>query len=168
MKKLLIAVQMFILAVLLPACATMVVNSSSSKLNKSASYLVIPFKNYIQTTDAGARVASMLDGIMLSRNYGVLNASKATINYGGAKEENISKILGRANGKGIRYVIAGSVNEFRYKTGIEGEPAVSVTIFVYDSASGRIIWSGTGSATGWSNQSRTTVAQGLLIRLLHF
>jgi predicted extracellular nuclease len=75
--------------------------------------------------------------------------------------ESLAGMLQEAKNNGFKFVITGNVNEFRYKTGIEGEPAVSVTVLIYDSESGEVIWSSTGSATGWSNQSRTTVAQKL-------
>ncbi len=167
MKKLFIFLEMSSLILFLSACATMAVNSDNSKLGKNDSYLVTVFKNYTQTPYAGARISSMLDGIMLSRGYKTYNASTILRNYSSEKE-NIDKTIRHAKKKGIRYVIAGSVNEFRYKTGIEGEPAVSITIFVYNTDTGKIIWSSTGSATGWSNQSRTTVMQNLIDRLMHF
>ncbi|MFW0884936.1 hypothetical protein ACMCNP_07875 [Candidatus Acidulodesulfobacterium sp. H_13] len=167
MKKTFIALQMSILIFLLSACAVMVVNSSNSKLIENSSYLVVPFKNYTQTPNAGYRIASILNGILRSKNYKIFNYPQLLENNG-VNNKNIIKTLNRAKNKGIRYVISGDVNEFRYKTGIEGEPAVSITIFVYNSDSKKIIWSSTGSATGWSNQSITTVAQNLLNRLLHF
>ncbi len=168
MKKTFIALQMSILIFLLSACAVMVVNSNNSKLAESGSYLVVPFRNYTQTPNAGYRIASILNGILRSKNYKISNYLLLLGNNGVNNKKNIVKTLNRAKNKGIRYVISGDVNEFRYKTGIEGEPAVSITVFVYNSDSKKIIWSSTGSATGWSNQSITTVAQNLLNRLLHF
>lgn len=166
MKKLLLSLEILILASIVSSCSTLVINSKNVTLNQDASYMICSFNNYTETPDAGKRVASMLNGILLSKNYKVLDAcqlgSKNDINM------NIEEMLNNAKEKGIKYVITGSVNEFRYKTGIEGEPAVSLTILVYDVASGKVTWSSTGSATGWSNQSRTTVAQKLLNKLIHF
>ncbi len=165
MKKLFIFLEMSFLVLFLSACATMVVNSDNSKLGKNGSYLVAVFKNFTETPHAGSRVSSMIDSIMVSRGYTTYNTSTILRKYS-SENENINKIIRRAKNRGIKYVIDGSVNEFRYKTGIEGEPAAGVTIFVYNTDTGKLIWSSTGSATGWSNQSRTTVMQNLINRLI--
>ncbi|MEM3610347.1 MAG: hypothetical protein QW076_05610 [Candidatus Anstonellales archaeon] len=165
MKKLLLLLEMLILGSIVSACATFVVNSNNAELNKEATYLVCPFNNYTETPDAGKRVASMLKGILLSKDYKVLDSYQNESN--GLSGVDTQECLQKARGKGIQYLITGSVNEFRYKTGIEGEPAVSITIIIYNTSDNKVIWSSTGSATGWSNQSRTTVAQKLLNKLMH-
>jgi hypothetical protein len=35
--------------------------------------------------------------------------------------------------------VYGSVNDFRYKTGLDGEPAVSITISVYDPKENKVV-----------------------------
>ena len=164
MKKMFIFLEMSLLVVLLSACATMVVNSDNSRLQKNGSYLVAVFKNFTETPHAGLRVSSMIDSIMASKGYKTYNTSEIFKSNGNNK--NIDKLIRRAKRKDIEYVISGTVNEFRYKTGIEGEPAVGISIFVYNTSDEKLVWSSTGSATGWSNQSRTTILQNLINRLI--
>lgn len=158
---------MSIIILSLCACAASVVNTKSANLNRSSSYLIYPFKNFTQTPDAGLRVASILYGVLLSKNFKV--AASSTLGPGNGEvnaAETLAGMLQEAKNNGFKFIITGNVNEFRYKTGINGEPAVSVTVLVYDSKNGEVIWSSTGSATGWSSQSRTTVAQKLLNKII--
>lgn len=58
------------------------------------------------------------------------------------------------------------MSEWRYKVGVDGEPAVGITLQVIDVPSGNVIWSATGSRTGWSRDAVSAVAQKLLRELL--
>ena len=49
--------------------------------------------------------------------------------------------------QGGDYVVSGVVHEWRYKTGVDGEPAVGVMIEIRDAA-GKLIYSGTGARAG--------------------
>ncbi|EQD28248.1 lipoprotein, partial [mine drainage metagenome] len=66
----------------------------------------------------------------------------------------------------IQYALTGSVQEWRYKTGVDGEPAVSVTFNLVDMTTGKTVWSATGSRTGWSRSSVGSVGQTLIDQLL--
>ena len=61
-----------------------------------------------------------------------------------------------------RYYISGNINEWRYKTGIDGEPAVSFRLALYDTKSGKLIWSGIGANNVWGKGSIGTTAQSLI------
>ncbi|WP_448583965.1 hypothetical protein [Thermocrinis sp.] len=55
--------------------------------------------------------------------------------------------------------------KFRYKTGIDGELAVSITLFVHDVREGKIIRSVSVSGSGWVHESLGTLAQKLIDRI---
>jgi hypothetical protein len=71
-----------------------------------------------------------------------------------------------ARGAGVRYALTGSVDEWRYKVGVDGEPAAGVTLQLVDVASGDVLWAAAGGATGWSREALSAVAQKLMRRLL--
>jgi hypothetical protein len=71
-----------------------------------------------------------------------------------------------AREQGIRYGLTGVVQEWRYKVGIDGEPAVGVTLQVLDLSTGQIIWSASGAKSGWSREALSAVAHKLLYQLL--
>jgi hypothetical protein len=62
--------------------------------------------------------------------------------------------------------VAGSVEEWRYKVGLDGEPVAGVTLRVIDLQNGRVLWSGSGSRSGWSRDGLSTVGHQLIGRLL--
>jgi hypothetical protein len=127
---------------------------------KKETYAVIPFENYTITPLAGYRVASILEGVMRAHGYKVL---KRVWNYSDQEpsQKEFKIWWQKAVKEGAKIVVYGTVNEFRYKTGIDGEPAVSVTLYFYDTKEKKIIWSATLSKSGLSFQSLGTVCQEL-------
>jgi hypothetical protein len=49
---------------------------------------------------------------------------------------------------------------------VDGEPVAGVTFELVDVASGQIVWSATGSRSGWSRSSLANVASSLIGKLL--
>lgn len=64
-----------------------------------------------------------------------------------------------AGGAPTRYLVQGTVDEYRYKTDLDGDPAVGVTVRVVDSVSGHVVWQGSGMKVGVFFASLTTTAQ---------
>ena len=71
-----------------------------------------------------------------------------------------------ARSVGARYAIYGAVDEWRYKVGIDGEPAVGVALHIMDLQNNSVVWSGVGGKSGWSRESLSGVAQKLIKQLL--
>ena len=71
-----------------------------------------------------------------------------------------------ARTQGARYAVYGAVDEWRYKVGIDGEPAVGVALHIIDLQSNAVVWSGVGGKSGWSRESLSGVAQKLIRELL--
>ncbi|MDU7588518.1 MAG: penicillin-binding protein activator LpoB, partial [Acidovorax sp.] len=74
--------------------------------------------------------------------------------------------LAWAREQGVRYALAGTVDEWRYKVGVDGEPAAGITLQIIDVQSGDILWSGAGGKSGWSREALSAVAQKLIRELL--
>lgn len=75
--------------------------------------------------------------------------------------------LAQARQQGANYAVAAAVNEWRYKVGLDGEPAVGVSISIIDVASGQVVWSGTAARTGWSREAVSAIAQKATDKLLN-
>ncbi len=127
---------------------------------KKGVYAVIPFENYTITPLAGYRVASILEGVMRAHGYNVLNRVWSYSDQEPSQKQ-FKAWWQKAVKDGADVIVYGTVNEFRYKTGIDGEPAVSVTLYFYDTRKKRIVWSATLSKSGLSFQSLGTVCQDL-------
>lgn len=165
MGKVYLSVIMLFMSFILSSSCSTVVNKIDSKLEKKRVFVILPFENNTETPLAGIRVSSMVEGVAISKGYNV----KSDLYFKESKDytsTEIDNLLRELREKEVDYVITGSVNEFRYKTGIDGEPAVSIVIKVIDIKSSKTVLVGTGSKTGWSHESITTVAQKAINRLL--
>lgn len=111
--------------------------------------------NYTDTPRAGMRTANIIEGILLTKGYLVTNhISDDVYTFKQAKK--------RAKKDNSKYFLIGGVSEWRYKTGIDGEPAVSIQCSMYKTKSGKLVWSATGADSDWGNGSIGTTAQNLL------
>jgi polysaccharide biosynthesis protein PelC len=63
-------------------------------------------------------------------------------------------------------VVYGAVDEWRYKVGVDGEPAVGLVFQVKDLSNGQVVYSASGGKSGWSREALSAVAQKLTVELL--
>ncbi|MDY6464996.1 MAG: hypothetical protein SPK65_00240, partial [Succinivibrio dextrinosolvens] len=63
------------------------------------------------------------------------------------------------------YVISGSVDEWNYKAGLDGEPVVSVTIRIKD-INGNVVYEKTGSRSGFGRESLNGAGQKVVENIL--
>lgn len=68
--------------------------------------------------------------------------------------------------QGIRYAVTGTVTEWRYKVGLDGEPVAGMTLMVLELPEGKVLWSGSAGRSGWSRDAVSSVAQQLLQSLV--
>ena len=146
--------------VLLFSCAR-VINQTPILKDDASPYAVLPLENFTETPYAGYRVSSILEGVLGSKGYSLIDRVWGFVEKEYSKED-IEKLKEEATRKGARYLIYGSVNEFRYKTGIDGEPAVSITLFIYDTKESRIVRTVSISGSGWVHESLGTLTQRLI------
>ena len=115
--------------------------------------------NYTDTPRAGLRASNILEGLLLSKGYVVTS-------HFSKKTPSINKAKKIAKGDGSKYFIYGGVSEWRYKTGIDGEPAVSLQTSLYETENSQLVWSATGADSDWGNASIGTTAQDLLLEMI--
>ena len=152
------------ISVFIFSCSS-VYNVQHSKIKKEDSFVVIPFKNNTETPLAGLRASSIVKGVLGSRGYNIRDIF-TDIPERDLTDREIKSLLQESKNKGIRYAVVGDVNEWRYKTGIDGEPAVSLSMRIIDLETGKIVWVATGSKSGWGHQSLGVVAQDLINDIL--
>ena len=159
------AIPGMVLATLLAAGCATVSNIQTTELAKGAPMSVLPLRNNTETPMAGLRAGSIVEGVLRARGFNIVGSVPQ------GKEEpsadNIAKLTDQARKAGARYVVSGDVNEWRYKTGIDGEPAVSLSISVVSLENGAVAWSGVGAKSGWGHESIGTLAQELVNGLIN-
>lgn len=154
---------------LLAGCSTLNVGAPP-QLAEDGRWALLPIANFTETPDAGERVGSIAESVLIQRGlsglqrYPVPGDDEAFL--AGSTTKTLNAALDWAGRNGMRYALGGSVQEWRYKTGVDGEPAVTLTFNLYDLRTGHIIWSGTGSRSGWSRASLGATGQQLIGQLL--
>jgi hypothetical protein len=71
-----------------------------------------------------------------------------------------------ARGRKFEYGITGSVEEWHYKSGVEREPAVGLSLRVQTIGTGQVLWSASGARSGWGRATVTGTAQDLVADML--
>ena len=132
-----------------------------SSIDRSRSVALYALENYTDTPRAGMRASNLVEGLLLAKGYRIDNR----VNNDTRKmtqQQKRSDALSRKNG----YMFIGGVSEWRYKTGIDGEPAVSLQFKLIDLKTGAVKWSAVASDSSWGNASIGTVAQDLISSML--
>lgn len=130
------------------------VNATYQKKN-NITVSLFRLNNYTDTPRAGMRSSNIIEGILLAKGYHITSHIKE-------KLPSMKKARKIAKADGSRYFMYGGVSEWRYKTGIDGEPAVSMQCSLYKTKNSKLVWSATGSDSDWGNASIGTTAQDLL------
>lgn len=150
------------------ACST-VAQSPAPVVEKNALWVVAPFANHTETPLAGARAAAIGEALLVSRGAGKVRrfeSANPESPFETAPAKTRAEALAFARKENARYLLTGSVDEWRYKQGVDGEPAVGLVVTLVEVASGEAVWTAVGGKTGWSRESLAAVGQQLLGELL--
>jgi len=138
-----------------------IVNKNEVTVPKNQKYAISSFWNYTETPMAGLRASSIVEGVISQKDitiYSLIGGTDEMENIK-SKELFIKQKEAEAKKMGASYLITGDVQEWRYKTGIDGEPVVSYTLKIIDLNSNQTIFSGVGAKSGWGHKSIGVVAQ---------
>ena len=156
----------------LAACSSTVKNvSMTTPLKSSARWALLPVSNFAETPQAGERIEALLDTVV--RRRGV----RAIEQHPPLKEDDTHLLLSDrqryqeslswARDQKFDYALGGSVEEWRYKGGLDGEPAVGLSVQVVEVATNRVVWSASGTRTGGGGDNLSGTALELLDTLLN-
>lgn len=145
--------------------------SQAPALERGATWAVLPFENHTETPMAGNRAEAIAAAVLHSRVASGVHrfSGSATTSDSpfGATQPTVGDAgLVWAKEKGAAYALTGSVDEWRYKVGVDGEPAVGVALRIVDVNTGATVWSGAGGKSGWSREALSSVGQKLIRNLL--
>ena len=154
---------------LLSACST-VDQGRAPQLERQAGWVVLPFANHTETPLAGERAEAIAQALLSAQNPGQVRRAPPSTQeetlFGAGDGQRMQDALAWAREQKLRYALAGSVEEWRYKVGVDGEPAAGVTLQILDVSTGEALWSGAGAQSGWSREALSAVAQKLIRKLL--
>jgi hypothetical protein len=127
---------------------------------------VLPFANHSDTPQAGERVEAQVGTLLRMRGIGAVESAPAPKPEEplavGNDRARIDDAVAWAKGQKFDYGVTGSVEEWRYKNGVDAEPAIGLTLRVVELSSGRVLWSASGTKTGRANENASGTALTLL------
>ncbi len=145
-------------------------NGGNISLEAAQTIALLPISNLTDVPQAGLRAESILEASLRSKGFRQLQLYPPALNAETLFEPSERKAQIEAEkwaaAQKIRYVLSGSVTEWRYKVGVDGEPVVGLVVQMKDLNSGQIVWSSSGARSGWSREALSAVAQKLIIDLL--
>jgi len=146
-----------VLAFLLSACSSLEITVAKAlpSVAETNSITLFSLNNYTDTPQAGMRASNLIEGALIAQGYTVANA----ISLG---RKSLQEQIKTASENGSDYLLTGGVSEWRYKTGIDGEPAISIHVKMIEVASGKTVWNAIASSNDWGNASIGTTAQQMI------
>jgi len=152
MKKIFFFSALVLLGILISGCSGKILTTTQKSLplsdkNKSVHITLFTLNNYTDTPRAGMRAANIVEGVLSAKGY--------RVSY--VKEPKNGALESKSD-----YYMTGAVSEWRYKTGIDGEPAVALRLALYNTKTGELVWSSVGANNDWGNGSIGTTAQSLI------
>ncbi|MHB8056761.1 MAG: penicillin-binding protein activator LpoB [Desulfuromonadaceae bacterium] len=161
---------MLLIAVTLSLAGCVTLHQSGTAVSFQESWGLVPFVNNTETPYAAERCESIVAALLYARGVQRLEriaVETKTDEFGLDRgEKRQREALELAKVKKVRYVLTGTVNEWRYKVGLDGEPVAAFTLQLIELPEGRIVWSGAAGKSGWSRDAVSSVAQQVLDRLL--
>jgi TolB-like protein len=169
MKIIKLGILLIVLA--LSSCAVLDIDSNSKPLERDAKWALLPIVNHTDVPQAGLRAETITEVLLRSRGVGNLRRYPPTLNqdslFEPAERKAVIDAMNWAREQGVLYAVTGAVDEWHYKVGIDGEPAVGITLQIIDLKDGdRVVWSAAGSKSGWSRDALSAVAQKLIKDML--
>jgi len=138
--------------------------SNPVNINKNDKICVIPFINNSETPLAGLKAKNIIENFLFSKKFNIVACD--IVENDTFTEKEIKEYFEVLKTKDINFVFFGYINEWRYKAGVDSEPAVSLTINLYDLKNDKLILSASGSKTSSSYKSLGIVSQELIKKLL--
>ena len=167
MKQLLLLVAGLIL---LAGCSTMH-QGMREAAPQAETWVVLPFVNNTETPFAAERAEAITTALLYAR--GVQRVMTAPLDPAADVEALPDRGLKRqreglewAKKQNFRYALQGTVTEWRYKVGLDGEPVAGMTLQLLDLQDGKVLWSGSAGKSGWSREAVSAVAQQVLEQLI--
>ncbi len=156
-------------ALLLGGCAVSAVSTQPLRLRAQDTLAVLPFSNLTDVPQAQLRAQAIAVSLLRQRGLrkvvvypqpGAGDLLQAPVEPSAAQQ------LRWARRQGATYALGGNVTEWRYKTGVDNEPAVGVTLQLRRVADGSVAWSASGGRSGWGYQGLAAVGQQQIAALL--
>lgn len=122
----------------------------------------MPIENNSETPLAGERLEAIVATLLRARGVARVDHAPPPTDPDAAvtmsDRQRSDAALEWARRHGYVYAVAGSVEEWRHKSGLDGEPAIGLSLRIVRIEDDTVVWSGTTSRTGWTHESVSSTA----------
>ena len=145
---------------IITACSTMI-QKQNIKLPLDKKYAIASFWNYTETPMAGLRASTIIKSVLAKDGLSLISLIGGSDEIESVKSKKLFLETKKEEAKklGAEYLITGDVQEWRYKTGIDGEPVVSFSINIINLKTDSVLFDGVGTKSAWGHKSIGVVAQ---------
>lgn len=142
-------------------CATVVTQGGSSGTSVHVDRLLMPpFVNATDDEHASKALTEMTGSALVEAGLPLFQTEESLIRSSADKAQGPDgRYAELAKTVGASHLLIGTVHEYRYKTDLDGDPAVGITLRLVDANTGQTLWQGSSGNVGYAFASVTSAAQ---------
>jgi hypothetical protein len=126
----------------------------------AARVLLPPFVNATDDEHASRALTEMTGSALVEAGIPLFQTEETLLKSAGDKAQGPDgRYAELARAAGATHLVIGTVHEYRYKTDLDGDPAVGITLRLVDAANGQTLWQGTSGNVGFAFASLTSAGQ---------
>ena len=147
-------------ALFLVGCATVVHQGGAQRGPIAVPRLLLPpFVNATDDEHAGRALTEMTGSALVEAGIALFQTEETVLKSAADKAQGPDgRYAELARTVNATHLLIGTVHEYRYKTDLDGDPAVGITLRLVDAASGQTLWQGTSGNVGFAFASVTSAA----------
>lgn len=162
-----------ILAACLPlvmaGCATVVHSGGPGRGTIRVERLLLPpFVNATDDEHASRALTEMTGSALVEAGIALFQTEEILLKSAADKAQGAEgRYAELARTVNATHLLIGTVHEYRYKTDLDGDPAVGITLRLVDATTGQTLWQGTSGNVGYAFASLTSAARKAVRTLVH-
>ncbi len=146
------------LALFVAGCATVVHQGGTGRAAITVPRLLLPpFVNATDDEHAGRALTEMTGSALVEAGIALYQTEETLLKSAADKAQGPDgRYAELARTVNATHLLIGTVHEYRYKTDLDGDPAVGITLRLVDAATGQTLWQGTSGNVGYAFASVTS------------
>lgn len=161
-------IALFCLILFTSGCAHVVTTGDSNGESLVVDRLLLPpFINATDDQHASRALTEMTGSALVQAGIALYQTEELVIRTAGEEAQGSDgRYAEAARSVAASHLLIGTVHEYRYKTDLDGDPAVGVTMRIVEASTGRTVWQGTSANVGYAFASVTSAGQKAVNRLV--
>ncbi len=142
-------------------CATVVHHGGPTRNVITVERLLLPpFVNATDDEHASRALTEMTGSALVEAGISLFQTEELLIKSAADKAQGADgRYAELARTVSATHLLIGTVHEYRYKTDLDGDPAVGITLRLVDAATGQTLWQGTSGNVGYAFASVTSAGR---------